>query len=269
MIQTKINEKLANKYGACSKQFVISAKKSLEKPLKFDEKFTKTYPNIVMFDVQGIPIEFDQPEKFFTRLKKISIIRLAKNGLEKIPKSIFDCKDLNVLEVTTNPIKTLDGCKFNELTSLKSLHLSNLDSELKISSKIQLPASLQEFAVRDLKMNDLPFEINGESMNFLNLSGVYWLNPDSYGGNEALISQDKVISSMEDVLHVDTIKKLFQRFDNNNNGFFDKVHTTNSFLGFFYLLINHIILRSRLFISTLIFIVDFRVWSLFRCRYSR
>lgn len=217
---------LSNPYSSCLKRLSLIRNEPLEKPVKIDSSLRKAYPHVHTIQIEKTSVEFDDNGKTLAQFADLKAIVLRKNNLTELPRSLVECQELRSLLVSDNPIKSLDSLeRIGTMPKLEELWLTDLSAtELKLERRIEMPASLRTLSVRGLSASTLQLDVSScaSSLDELTFVGVPWLDLDSFGGNNTLISLENLAKAMEHVFDPDTCRKLFQRFDHNNNGFLDK-----------------------------------------------
>ncbi len=231
------NSTKPNKYSRACTRFCAQSSdisqeevtdESKKRILKVSNTFAEMYKGLNFFEINNHDIEIESG--CLDKLTDLREIQLIKNRITSIPPAIYNHKQLEVIRIIGNPVKSISAKEdlFENLPNLKYLELSFLKLNAKSQSKesIKLPSSLVELSLIGLPVDFMIFDLTNcsKSLKKVTFRGVSWVNIYDYGGNNAILSTDHCIFEMNTRNLIFTrkqINSLIQKFDDNGNGFLE------------------------------------------------
>ncbi|CAF0705574.1 unnamed protein product, partial [Brachionus calyciflorus] len=205
------------KYSKFCTRFMLVAYE--ETSIDLDNRFAELFPNIRTLLLINPTLKIVE-DSIFTKFIYLNQLRLINNNLQDIPRSILNLENLKSLAFNNELIS--DNLNFENMINLQTLEIKNI--EMKNTTRvINLPNCLRSLKVSNSSFSHFCFNLNKESIQEFELKGIPLLDLYKYSKNDSLISLENLISGFEGTLLIkkEQIKKLFEFFDSNSNGYLD------------------------------------------------
>ena len=205
---------------------------SLLNELKFN-----SFKELKILSLKSIDLSKYDIGKLFAGMDRLESLELMDNNRTIIPEDIFNLKSLKILRISGNKIDQIFKAKNGSVEKLDTIQILELDNLKLNETKERLKISKEALKIKfsNMRFNGLPLKLDEskDTLKDLELSGVKWVNFDSYMiGSNFILTKDNLIKELKFVFNRDDITKLFATFDEDNNGYlnYSEANKLNAFI---------------------------------------
>jgi Leucine-rich repeat (LRR) protein len=182
---------------------------------------------------------FNDNKLNYENVLSISSLKLKNNNLSGFPALMLKMKNLKIISVEDNPIKSLAGLSKLFLNFLKLVELSfnNMpisQDDFNNSKLMKLPKTLEKLEIDHMAFDFIPFDFSTceNTLKRFSFEGVPWVTLDEMGGSNGLFSFENLVSKYSFLMSSEELKKLFKDFDSDGNNVLSvkEINKLNAFI---------------------------------------